>query len=58
MKFHYLILNKKLLLWNVMHSPTPISLEEVQTFLMMGAHDIIDITDPNEPKSMVIHNQN
>jgi hypothetical protein len=55
MNFHYLIISRSPVLWRVLHSPNPIAHEEVQTWLALGSYDVVDISDPENPKSMVIN---
>ena len=53
MTHHYLIFNQELRLWNVLHSESHIEVEEVEMYQRLGACDIIDITDPSDPKSLI-----
>lgn len=50
---HYLILFVKPVRWGVLHATSPITTDEVRGFLQRGAQDIVNITDPNQPESIV-----
>ena len=58
MKYHYLILNKTLGLWRVLHLDYPLSAKEAATYLRGLADDIVEITDPKEPRSLVVNQKN
>jgi len=55
MKYHYLILFIEPFRWGILHSGNKISAEEVKVFMSQGAKDVVNITDPEAPESLVFH---
>lgn len=55
MSHHYLILFIEPFRWGVFHSTENITPGEVKMFLEQGAKDVVNITDPQEPMSLVFH---
>ncbi len=57
-KYHYLTVDSKLRLWNHLELNYPITPEGALKMMQNGAYDIIDITDPAQPRSLVLHQEN
>lgn len=53
MNHHYLILFIQPLRWGVLHGTSEITEEEVNEFMRRGAKDIVNITNPEQPESLV-----
>jgi hypothetical protein len=57
-KYHYLTVDSRLKLWNHLTLEHPLSPEEALNMMKNGAYDIIEITNPAEPRSLALHQEN